>query len=164
MLDVHMSEDNFQTLRGEIDRQMELQTAIYDSLDNKIGVLLGFSLLAITAIALSGDLIREVRGDPSVFALFLLGVGFVIGSFIVGIFTYAAGKLTIGPCVGDLLDALRKDPDRNIIVSTYGNIASHMESNQQTIDMKGQGVMIIILLEALGIIQILISILIRVEA
>jgi hypothetical protein len=163
-LDVEISEGNFQVLRSEIDRQMEMQSGIYDSMDNKLGVLIGFSLLALTAVAISRELIEAVSRDPSHFALFLMGISFVIGSFMVGVITYVAGRLMMGPNIEDVVDALRQDPGRDIGTAIYGRIVACLSQNQAEVEAKGIGILLMITMEALGILQILTAILTISEA
>jgi hypothetical protein len=115
-------------------------------------------------VAVSRELIEAVRQDPSHFALFLLGISFVIGSFMVGVITYVAGRLMMGPNIEDIVDASRQDPGRDIGAAIYGRIAACLRQNQAEVEAKSVGILLMITMEALGILQILTAILTIPEA
>jgi hypothetical protein len=93
-------EQDFERLSAELQRQFELQWQADATVDTKSGIILGFIMLILVQIALSLGFIDTITSRSQLItALFLIGYGFIFGSFIVGMISFRLRTYKLGPSV-----------------------------------------------------------------
>ena len=104
MITMDLSDFNHIAL-DEIQKQRDILLRADDSLDTKIGIILGFMFLVIAQILLNKDFINLVAKDfPHIlFIVFAADFIFIIISVFLGIKAYSIRIFDIGPDISDII-------------------------------------------------------------
>jgi hypothetical protein len=95
--------DQFEYVAAEIRRQHDVVTKIDDSLDTKIGIILGFTFLVLSQIAFRPELFGLATKNVPLFLVFLSSLVIVFLAIIMGIKgLFFVGEYAIGPKISDL--------------------------------------------------------------
>ena len=149
---------NFADLCREIDGQMAEQSRAYDSLDSKIGILLGFTMLALAGVAVSGDLLNKVlASDWIAVVIFTIGVVCLALSLIAGASAYYSNFFSTGVEVMELEERFRNRSQEDFNAIAYRSLFDATLANQAALGNKSEGVVFLLITQIVGILLILLS-------
>jgi RsiW-degrading membrane proteinase PrsW (M82 family) len=110
--------DQFEYVAAEIRRQHDVVTKIDDSLDTKIGIILGFTFLVLSQIAFRPELFGLAAKNMPLFLVFLCSLVIVFLAIIMGIKgLFFVRDYAIGPEIADLIDEHKTGADLNQVIS-----------------------------------------------
>jgi hypothetical protein len=120
----------------EIERQFDETLKTIDTIDTKIGVMLGFVFVFI-GLVFNKDLLPLVFASPlSVIILFVVGSILIIISVFSGILAIFFRKFQVGPDIDELYDQCRDKPEDYIKGVIAGRLIADKAANKIAIDAK----------------------------
>jgi hypothetical protein len=127
-----MSDSIFKELQRQFDETLKGS----DTIDTKIGVMLGFVFIFI-GLVFNKDLLPLVFASPPlVILLFIVGSIFIIISVFSGILAIFFRKFQVGPDMDELYDQCRGKPEDYIKGVIAGRLKADKLANTNAIDTK----------------------------
>jgi hypothetical protein len=130
---------------------------IADSLDTKIGIMLGFAIVVLAQIALVGGITD--LGFPNKVAWYVFYVGFLLIaiSAAIGTHSYFLRRYIIGSEISELLDHYEKNEPMNYRYSISGNTYKGLIRAREIGERKAFSLKIMFIYFSMGIVLLILS-------